>query len=75
MRSAKSPSEGESVSAVKLNWWMVLPPVVWTLSTLSFPPASGWKALANGADTEKTAHCPYVAELEAPAGGALTMDW
>src|SRR5947199_698756 len=35
-----------------------VPPVLWTLSTLSLFPESGWKALTNGADTVKTAHCP-----------------
>lgn len=49
-----------------------VPPVVWTLRTLSLP-ASGWKALARGAETEKTAHCPKVGEAAAaPEGrGAL----
>ena len=54
-----------------------LPPVLWTLSTLSLFPESCWKALTKGADIVKTAHCPYVGEpaAEPDGGGALTTDW
>ena len=53
-----------------------VPPVLWTFSTLSLPPASWVKALTRGADTEKTAHCPKVGDLAAlaEAGDALIMD-
>jgi hypothetical protein len=55
---------------------MYIPPVLWTLSTLSLPP-SPWKALTSGAATAKTAHCPYVGEAAwAPeGGGVLTTFW
>jgi len=41
------------------------------------PPLSCWKAFTSGAETEKTAHCPYVGELAAgPEGAAeLTTPW
>lgn len=55
----------------------LIPPVVCTFRTLSFPPESCWKALTRGADTEKSAHCPYVGEFAADpeGGGELTTPW